>query len=45
MEDTDDSGDVSFTEFLDQFRLHEVTPSTEEINKLAEEFKELLKEK
>jgi len=45
MEDTDNSGDVSFTEFLDQFRLHEATPSAEEINKLAEEFKELLKEK
>lgn len=45
MEDTDNSGDVSFTEFLNQFRLHECTPSTEEINKLAEEFKELLKEK
>jgi len=45
MEDTDNSGDVSFVEFLEQFRLHEDTPSAEEIDKLAAEFRELLKEK
>jgi len=45
MEDTDNSGDVSFVEFLEQFRLHEDTPSAEEIDKLADEFRELLKEK
>ena len=45
MEDTDNSGDVSIVEFLEQFRLHEDAPSAEEINKLADEFRELLKEK
>ena len=45
MADKDNSGDVSFAEFLEQFRLHEATPDTADINGLTEEFKEMLKEK
>ena len=40
MADKDDSGEVSFAEFLEQFRLHEATPDSEDINKLTHEFKE-----
>ena len=45
MEDKDESGDVSFGEFLEQFRLHEDPGDAEDIDKLTEEFKELLKAK
>jgi len=45
MEDKDESGDVSFGEFLEQFRLHEDPGDAEDIDKLTEEFKELLKTK
>ena len=38
--DKDNSGEVNFAEFLEQFCIHEATPDSEDINMLIHEFKE-----
>ena len=40
--DTDSSKDVSFGEFLEQFRVNETTGDSGDINKLTEEIKKIM---